>query len=154
LANEALYKATNVTRTLMLKAIDGLTDEQLLKTPEGANNNILWNLGHIAHSSCGMVYGMCGLDLPVPESYADTFKGGTSPSDWSETPDCQEVIGHMKTLNEQIQKDHQAGKFTDFKPRELFPGYTLENPEDALQFNIFHEAVHIGAITALKKKIT
>lgn len=154
MANEALFKATNVTRSLMLKAIDGLTDEQLLKTPEGSKNNILWNLGHIAHSSCGMTYGMSGLDLPVPATYADLFKGGSSPADWSETPDCQEVVEHMKSLNQQIQTDYEAGKFDGFKARELFPGYSLDNPEDAIHFNIFHEAVHLSTVTALKKQVT
>ena len=46
-----------VTRGLTMGAINDLTDEQLVKVPEGFNNNILWNMGHILFYTATFVYG-------------------------------------------------------------------------------------------------
>ena len=40
-------KMLKTERQLILRGIENLSDEQLLKIAEGSKNNILWNLGHI-----------------------------------------------------------------------------------------------------------
>ena len=150
---EAIFKTLGAARGYFLQTIKDLNEEQLLEVPEGFNNNVLWNVGHIVHTHCGLTYGPCGADSPIPDSFVDLFKGGSSPSDWSETPSIDEVMGLFKSQGEQFQKDYAAGKFENYNKVELFDGYALENIDEALGFNIFHEGVHIGMVVRLVKAL-
>lgn len=139
-------------RGFMLKTTVELTDDQLLKTPEGFNNNILWNLGHVVSSHQGIVYARQGLDKYTDEEFTNNFKNGTSPKDWSSTPDIEQVKALMVELPEKFETDVAAGKFANYESWEIV-GKTIETCEQAENFNNFHEGVHYGSILALKKFI-
>lgn len=147
----AMVKALMVCRGYTTMHTNGLTEEQLLTVPEGLENNILWNLGHLYHSHCGMLYPHCGLDSPAPAEYGDMFKGGTKPADWAETPSVDEVLANFNGVVDQIVADYTAGKFADYKAHELAPGMSLDNAEDAIGFIIIHEGVHHGNIITMRR---
>jgi len=153
MANKTLYKSVRVSRGYLLQVIDGLTDEQMLEVPEGAVNNVLWNLGHIVNAHDRFTYGACEVESDVPESYTDLFTGGTSPSDWQSPPSIEEVMGHIKEATEKTYADYAAGKFDNYNAFELTPVLKIKNIDDALQFNCLHEGVHIGIILSLKRLI-
>ncbi|HIB53774.1 MAG TPA: DinB family protein [Nitrospirales bacterium] len=151
MSKEELVKALMTCRGYMTMHTNGLTDEQLTTVPEGLENNILWNLGHLYHSHCGMTYGNSGLESPSPENYGDLFKGGTKPSDWAEAPSIEEVTGNFNGIMDKIVGDYTAGIFDNFKPTELGPGMTLDSIEDALGFVLIHESVHHGNIITMRR---
>ena len=150
---EAIFKTLGAARGFFLKSIGDLSDDQLLEVPEGFNNNVLWNVGHILHSHYGLTYSPCGVDSPLPDSYVQLFKGGSSPSDWSETPNIVEIMDRFKAQGKQIQEDYAAGKLTNYKKVELFEGYALENIDEALGFNIFHESIHVSTVGKMVKAL-
>ena len=149
MADENLLKTMDLCRGYLLQTIGKTSDEQLLVVPEGASNNILWNLGHLALSHAGLAYGPCGLTSPVPENYGALFKGGTSPSTWDETPSAPDVKEQFTAIHKKMKEDYRAGAFDSFKPMELMPGVTLDNVEQALGFNCVHEGVHLGTIISI-----
>jgi hypothetical protein len=151
MTKEELVKALMTCRGYMTMHTNGLTDEQLTTVPEGLDNNILWHLGHLFHSHCGMTYSNCGLDSPAPESYGPMFKGGSKPADWTEAPSIEEVKTNFSDIMEKIVGDYMAGKFDNFTPKELAPGMTLESIEDALGFVLIHESIHHGNIITMRK---
>lgn len=150
MADENLLQSMDLARGYLRTIIHKLSDEQLVIVPEGASNNVLWNLGHLALSHAGLTYGPCGLAPPVPESYSDLFKGGTSPAAWDKAPSVSDVQEQFKGVHERIKEDYRNGVFEDFKPRELMAGITLSNIEQALGFNLIHEGVHIGALISIR----
>lgn len=149
MADSNIMNSFGLARGYLLQIIKDVSDEQMLVVPEGANNNILWNLGHLAHAHTGLTYGPCELASPIPENYGDLFKGGTSPSTWEETPSIADVKEHFRGSHAKILEDYQAGVFDGFKPRDLMPGITLANVEQALGFNCIHEGVHIGTVISI-----
>jgi len=151
-ANASITKSLVTARGYFLQTIAGLSEDQLITVPEGASNNILWNIGHIVHSNSSMVYGPCGLELPTPASYVDLFAAGTSPADWTSTPPIDELLEHFKRMNKDIIAKYTGGAFNNFKAYELVPGLTLDNIEDTLGFCCIHEGVHIGVVMALKNR--
>lgn len=151
MANDTLYKTVRMSRGYLLKEIAGLSAEQMLEVPEGAANNVLWNLGHIVYAHDRFTYGACGVESDVPASYTDLFKGGTSPSDWDEPPSVEEVMGHIQNATEKTYADYAAGKFDNYTPFELVPGFSIDSIDEALQFNCLHEGVHIGVILVMKR---
>ena len=149
MADENILGTMNFCRGYLQNIIGKLSDEELVAVPNGANNNILWNLGHLTHAHAGLTYGPCELPLPIPDSYENLFKGGTSPATWDQTPAVSDVKEEFNGLHEKIMEDYKAGTFAAYKPRELMPGVTLENIEQALGFNCVHEGVHIGTIISI-----
>lgn len=149
MADANIVMTTALSRGYLLQIIKDTSDEQMLIVPEGAHNNILWNLGHLAHAHTGLTYGPCDLAPPIPENYGDLFKGGTSPSTWDTAPSLAEVKEYFHSSHAKILEDYQAGVFAGYKPRDLMPGVTLTNIEQALGFNCVHEGVHIGTIISI-----
>lgn len=140
-----------VCRGYMNMHLGNISDEQMVAVPDGLENNILWNLGHLFTSHCGMLYPHCGLDSPCPENYGDLFKGGTKPADWTDTPSIEEVTTHFNGSMDRIVADYTAGKFANYKAHELAPGMSLDNAEDALGFVLIHEGVHHGNIITMRR---
>jgi hypothetical protein len=124
---------------LIEKSIDGMSDEQLSAVPEGMSNNILWNLGHLAHS--------------LPEAFPDQFKGGSSPSTWEEAPSVSEVVESFKKLTPRVTDDLLAGKFDSYEAFDLMPGFTMGSIEQVLGFHLMHTGMHMHAIGAIKKAL-
>ena len=150
MADENVLQSMGLARGYLLTIIKDMSDEQLVVVPEGANNNVLWNLGHLALSHAGLTYDPCGLDSPVPENYGALFKGGTSPDSWDEAPSVAEVKDVFKNTHKQMLEDYKNGAFDGFKSREFMGDVTLDNVEQAIGFNLIHEGVHIGALISIK----
>lgn len=149
MADKNVIASMELARGYMLGILRGVSEEQMVVVPEGAKNNVLWNLGHLAQSHAGLVYGPCGLESPVPGHYAGLFKGGTSPSTWDEAPSVAEVKACFKDSHKQMMDDYRKGAFDSYAPYEMMKGVVIENVEQAIGFNIVHEGVHIGAIISI-----
>ncbi len=54
-------------REFLLAQIEGLTAEQLNKIPDGYNNNIIWNLGHLICAEQSLCYFRSGQAITVDD---------------------------------------------------------------------------------------
>ena len=141
------------TRKTVLNAVDGLSAEQLLKTPVGFSNNIAWNLGHIIAVQQGMVYWLSGLDGFVSAEFKDRYWPNTSPADWSSSPDVDELKSMLMSHTERVLADYGAGKFEGitYQSRTSGSGIYMDNLQDTFHYNNYHEGLHLGAIQAIKE---
>jgi hypothetical protein len=152
-----LLKQMEIVRGWLLASPRGLSGNEILTVPRGSNNNILWNIGHVITDQCNMIYKPCGLSSPLPASYNAHFDPGTSPADWGSIPeikDIEEVMSAGADMVTRIENDYAAGRFQSYAPMALDDGITLENFEAALSHCNLHEAMHIGAIGALRRLLT
>ncbi|MDE0464579.1 MAG: DinB family protein, partial [Caldilineaceae bacterium] len=69
-------------RSSIHTAVEGLSAEQLHAMPDGFDNNIAWNLGHIMVVQQRILYGSSGLPLSVSEETMPMYLPDTSPADW------------------------------------------------------------------------
>lgn len=141
-------------RALIAKSIDGLSDEALLDIPDRHRNNILWNIGHLIVSQQRLCYSLSGLDMYIPESMVPGFMPGTSPADWSETPDIGQIKSFLVELPERFAEDVAAGIFQEYKGYTTSTGFELITFKDGVAFNQFHEGVHVGVVLGLKKYVS
>lgn len=149
---KGLYDSANQLRSYLLKVVDGLSPEQLTTIPSGFSNNILWNLGHIAWAQGVFTWELCGKTPPVPKAYHDLFKNGTSPADWTETPDAAEVLQLLASLNQQAVDAETTGELENRKPFSMGK-LLIETNDDATMFNLWHEGIHLGMILSLKRLV-
>ena len=147
------FKTFRITRHHMLCELEGLSHEEMLVVPEGREDNVLWNVGHLLCSISRLCYVFSGHPLPIPERYLELFGKGTSARNWTEDPDPAEVLERFTALPAQIEADYLAGRFKDYTPLQITPGDTIASVEEAVAFHCFHEGLHIGMIIALKETL-
>jgi DinB superfamily len=138
------------TRRNLIRLTADLSDEQLLAIPPGFGNNVLWNYGHCLVTQQRLCYGLSSLPMRIPAEWNDLMMKGTSPKDWSAPPDRQAITDLMLTTVDQLAEDLEAGLFTDFKSYPTSYGVTLGSVEDAVRFDVAHEALHMGVMMALR----
>jgi len=140
-------------RKLILETLKDYTIEQLNKIPEGFNNNIIWNLGHIIVAQQGICYKRSGLEAVVSEDFFNTYKPGTNPDRFISQEEYEEIKELLTGTLDKMEEDMAAGIFVNYTPVMTRYNVELSNIEDALGFLPFHDGLHIGYIMSLRKLV-
>jgi len=147
---EATFKIWETSRNIYLKIIENYSLEQLNKIPEGFSNNLAWNLGHIIVSQQGLVYRLSGLPINISVEMMEKYKNGSKP-----TATTQEEIDELKvllfSLLNKTKEDYSNGKFTSYNEYTTGTGFYLANIKDAMEFNNYHEGIHLGFMMNIRK---
>jgi hypothetical protein len=100
-----------------------------------------------------LVYKLSDVPMLISSDLVDAFRKGTK----TERDATQHEVEHLKKLLfstiEQTQKDYDAGRFTSYNSYTVSTKSTLTNVEEAIEFNNFHEGIHLGYILAMKNSI-
>ena len=140
-------------RQLFLKVTSDLSPEQMLEIPPERSNNILWNVGHVMVTQQLLHYALSGNPMLVPDATVAVLRKGTSPADWDTPPEFAEIRRLLVELPEKLETDHAAGLFQEYRPYSTSAGVDLNSIEDSLEFNNFHEGLHLGVILSIRKSI-
>ena len=133
------------TRGMMAKGLKDLTAEQWLAQPDGFANNIAWNVGHLVLAQQGLCYSLLGVAAPLGaeamQAMRPLYGGGSSPADWTETPDTDELLRLLVELPQRLTEDIAAGKFDEYVMPEPVEGQfpPAQSVMHGLLFNQFHE---------------
>lgn len=138
-------------RSELHSAVKELSSERLHAVPAGFDNNIAWNIGHLLVVQQRLIYARCGLPLTILDEMNPLFMPGTSPADWQTPPDAKALVEMLMPQHEQLERDFAAGLFSETSYELFTPssGVAIDNINDALVFNIFHESQHFGFVLAL-----
>lgn len=141
-------------RKLLERFIKAHTLEQLNAIPEGFNNNIIWNIGHSLATQQLLTYGLSGLTPKVDMEFINAYKKGTKPES-DVTQDEVDVMHTMLfTTLASLEEDYKAGMFKGFKEYTLSTtGGTLSKVEHGIEFNNFHEGLHLGCCIQLSRLV-
>lgn len=148
------FEVLNNIRPFFKKYIENNSLEDLNKIPEGFNNNIIWNIGHIIVTAQLLAYKLSGLPMMVSDDLVNKYRKDTKP----EKPVSQLEVDEIKTLLfstiEQLEADYKNGVFKTYNEYTVSTtGNTLTNIDEALQFILFHEGMHLGYILALARAV-
>lgn len=134
-----------VTRRLLEQTLEGVTSELAAVIPEGFNNNIHWQVGHILKTAEFFLF--FGEET-LPENYQQFFGPGTKPAEWSEDVPSIETL--KQQLKEQLERIEQLNveKFTDKLPKPMIGNETFG---EFAAFGAFHESLHLGQIQTMKR---
>lgn len=151
-----LFALLRFARSRTMASANAVTEETADLMPEGFNNTIRWNLGHIYVTLNSIVYGMAEEPSPTPEGYGALFARGTSPSEWGEqTPPSISELREL--LGRQVDEIEQAfqGRLKE-RAKRPFPLFKSDQPPelgDLFGFANYHEGLHLGFINGLKRAI-
>ena len=95
-------------------------------------------------------------DMSPKERRLMELINGAEPKDDSElqmVKEINEIKGLLFSTIEQTKEDYENGVFDSFQPYTTSTNSTLKSFEEAMEFNNFHEGIHLGYILALKKSL-
>ena len=139
------------TRANILHLLNDLSEQQISRIPEGFNNNILWNAGHIYWVQQVLVYQLAGISPDFTESFQAKYSSGNFPTD-GDSSDLTLIIDHLQKSTEKTIEDYRGGKFQGYQSisnRYDRVEFTFTEWNDAFQYNNLHEAMHYGFMKAL-----
>ncbi|NQX61259.1 DinB family protein [Paenibacillus qinlingensis] len=149
-------KQLDFIRQSTIKAVAGLSENTIDHIPEGFNNNIRWNLGHIIFVQEKFAFHFVGEPLQIPENFERLFAKGTRPSEWNEElPTLDELLVLLAEQPKRIQRllrdrlDESVSK-----PFTTGSGLLLSTIGEFLNFTMYHEGMHFNTISILKRFAT
>ncbi|MBG7629716.1 MAG: DinB family protein [Bacteroidetes bacterium] len=139
------------SRQLTLKVIENLTNEQLNKIPAGFKNNIAWNVAHLLVSQQLLCYKFSDLECLVSAEMIENFQKGSAPKYKVTKENFKTIKEQFLQLPVKLDEDYSKGIFKNYTEYTTSINVTLSNIEDAIDFNLFHEGIHLGVILQLAK---
>ncbi|MEC0372411.1 DinB family protein [Paenibacillus chibensis] len=138
------------TRNNIIQKVSQLPAEKRNLIPEGFNNSLHWQLGHLLTVTNMIAFQFAGKESVIPESYKAFFGSGTKPSDWTQEPPAWDALIEELTSQCKVIEDTFAGKLEEpLAVKENFA--KAETVGEALLINISHESSHAGMINAMLK---
>lgn len=147
------FNVWKTDRNMYLNIINGLTLEQLNKIPAGFNNNIIWNIGHVIVVQQLLTYKATNQAMYVSDELVNLYKTGTRPTNDVTQAEVDQLKALLISNTTQTENDYQKGIFTGYNELKLPTGFHIKTIEDAMEFNNYHEGMHLGYIMSIKKFI-
>ena len=140
-------------REILRSFLDNFSLEQLNKIPKGFANNIIWNIAHTITIQQLFVYKLSGLPTIISEEMIGMYQKGTKPKRDVIQNEVDEIKKLLFSTIEKTEEDYKNGVFKNYNTYTTSTNSALTNVEDAMDFNNFHEGIHLGYILALKKSL-
>lgn len=148
---DSSFKIWETNRKLYLEYFDNYSLEQLNKIPSGFSNNLIWNIGHIIIVQQSLVYKSSGLPGYVSDELFNLYKPSTRPTTTTSQREVNELKELLISLIEKTKSDFYSGKFIAYNERTTSTGFHLASLEEAIQFNNYHEGLHLGFMMNIRK---
>ncbi|MBS4022329.1 MAG: DinB family protein [Dethiobacter sp.] len=149
---QSLFDQMNYLRQRTITTVKDLSDKEANAIPEGFNNNILWNTGHICLIQEQLVFAFAKEPMGTPDDFPALFAMGTKPSEWaSKPPALSELIQLLQEQPVRIQERLKNRLNDTVALPFVIPGLKLQTFAELLTFTFYHEGTHIQAIKMLKK---
>lgn len=141
------------TRKFLNSFIENLPLSELNKVPDGFNNNIIWNIAHVIVTQQLLVYNLSGLPTIVSKEMIDSYRKGTRPLRDLNQAEVDAISNLLFSTIEKTKDDYDSKLFQTYNQYTVTTKNTISNVEEAIEFNNFHEGIHLGYILALRKSI-
>lgn len=152
----SLFGLLKLTRGMTLASVNAVSEEMADRQPDGFNNTIRWNVGHIYVTLNNLVYGFSGETTPSPEGFNRLFDRGTKPSDWGDetVPGISELKRLLAAQPDEIEQAFKGRLDEPVKmPFNLYDTGQSKTLADTLNFAIYHEGLHLGFINGIKRAL-
>jgi hypothetical protein len=110
-------------------------------------------MGHMIVVQQGICYQKSGLQLLISDALGKRFGPGTSPEEIIGVIEIVNIKQLMVTTLEQLETDYESQIFGNYMGWSTRFGNKVVNIDDGLEFLSFHEKLHSGTITAMKRLV-
>ncbi|GAB6153454.1 hypothetical protein JCM17380_22040 [Desulfosporosinus burensis] len=101
---EFLFNQLKAVRGDTINVVKELSESQADSIPEGFNNNIRWNLGHIYLVQELFGFHFAQEPMLMPDGFTDLFGRGSKPNEWKvQPPTLPELIQLLEDQTSRIE---------------------------------------------------
>jgi uncharacterized damage-inducible protein DinB len=132
----------------VLQALDGLSDEELWRTPTERNNSILWIAGHVVQTRAAVLQ-MLGESIDT--GWGNLFDRGATVGDAKRYPLRRDIERVMREVSPRLH-----AKLGSLQDENLARPATMQLPgaktfADELAFFALHDSYHVGQMAYIRK---
>lgn len=152
---EKVFKFIIDARKAFTELVDGLSIDELNQIPEGFNNNIIWNFGHIVVSTQTLCYVRTGI-WPDKSNvkFVAAYEKGSKPTYFVSAPEIAELKALIIATIRKIEEDYKQGIFENTQSYQTSTyGTALLDIEDVLVTSVGHDNLHFGYAQAQRRAI-
>ena len=150
---QATFEINLSSRNLLLQFLENHSLENLNKIPDGFSNNLIWNIGHIVVVQQMLVYKLSGLPMMVSDEMVEKYKKGTKPEHNISQEEVNEIKKLLFVTLDQTKVDFANAIFDTYMEFTTGIGFTVKSAKSAMEFNNYHEGLHLGIMMQIKKFI-
>jgi hypothetical protein len=147
------FEILKKTRQYLLDNINDLTTEQLNEIPVGFNNNIIWNIGHMLAAQQGICYTRANVNRRIEDKYFEAYKPGTKPEGFIDAAGVAEIKRLFIETVDQLEADYNNNLFSNFTAFTNRYGFEHRYIDDSVNFVLYHEGLHFGVVTSMKRLV-
>lgn len=81
------------------------------------------------------------------------YQNGSIPTGNTTQAEVDEIKSLLISTMNQTILDFEKGIFKEYTPYETKTGFSLQNLNDAIEFNNYHEGIHLGFMMKIKRFI-
>ena len=142
-------------RLFLINLVDGISIEKLNEIPDGFNNNLAWNFGHVIATQQILCYRNAGVKPVMEDEFIDKYKSGTRPEGLIDEETFEIFKKNLIQTIDKFEEDSATNLFENYKAFDLksYPGVRIKNISDAAKFVSFHDGLHVGYAMALKRTL-
>lgn len=152
---QSIINTGKMLHQVVIGQLQAITEEVFDRQPEGFNNTIRWNVGHIIYWMDK--YSTLSFNSPtaIPDSYEALFNSGTRPLDWTISPPSKEEL--VEKLTAQLSRlSELTPEWLDKKllASFIFGPFQFNTAAELFNFALIHEAIHLGTISSQLKVLS
>lgn len=150
--SQIIVDSAKIVRQLSLMEIQAVPEELFDVRPEGFNNTVRWNVGHLIYWMDAYMSLCFGAESAIPASYASFFNSGTKPADWTEAPPSKaELVAELSRQLDTIAGIEPQRLSEPFPSPMQFGPLTFRLAGEMFNFGLMHEAMHLAVCGSLIK---
>lgn len=141
-------------RTGFIELTEGLTLEQLNKIPEGFNNNVAWNFGHISVAALALAFKTSGVKPAIDIPYFKKYGKGTRPETDIDADELQALKDYATSAIAMIKESIAAQEFDN---AAIMPyttatyGIPMTDIDEIIATIAMHDSLHYGIARSLSR---
>ena len=136
--------------TLISRAMDGLSDDQLWRRPTDHNNPILWLVGHVVRSRARLLTALGGT---FDTGWGEAFARGSAVEDRVAYVSHAEITAMMNAVNQQLYPKLESLRDDDLAKPATGPVPLIKTVADLATFLTMHESYHVGQMGYIRKTL-
>ncbi len=141
------------SRKKLISLTEGLSIEALNMIPQGFNNNIVWNIGHVIASQQILCYRNSNNTPIIETEFIDGYKNGTKPVTFVDSVELEWLKEHLFSTIDRLEEDIKRNIFENYNAYNsgMYPELRIETFRDVMHYLPQHEGLHLGYCFALKR---
>ncbi|HEX5153308.1 MAG TPA: DinB family protein [Parafilimonas sp.] len=149
-----VFKYIRRNREIFLALVDSLSIEQLNKIPEGFNNNIAWNFGHIVVSTQSLCYVRPKIKPEIEIPFRSKYAKGSKPEGFISQEEINELKMKLISSINSIEEDVKNDIFKNITPYATDTyKHEMTTIEEILACTLAHDSMHYGYALAQSKLV-